>query len=825
MSKGGSYNITAVTPTIATSFVTDAGTAIPALNILKVIGGEGVDTSGAGNTVTVVAEDATVANKGILQLTTDAEAIGGADSNKAIVSTSLKAKLGTQTNHGVLIGSGTAGAITALSAGTNGQVLIGSTGLDPTFANLTSTDGSVTYTLGAGTLNLSVLGVTQTDVIYVGKFGNDVNDGRSVNKAKLTIQAGETAANAGDTIIVYPGTYTETVTHSKSNLTVIAQGKTNNVIITQADANVIDFGAYTGILYKNFGISCTAATTAINTVQGSTGGCTFKECHLTMTCAAAIAAAVQPAVGSITGAGELKVTIGRVNYAHTGTGGATANKGAFRVADGGTVTLQRINDLTVANSGTALVTAVGVDTASTGVFKMNDNKITVTDPNSTIVAGFVALGGTGTTHEFFRNTVHVTATNNNGYGFWSGDTASSSRFFFNHIHVEDTAGASYSFLVGNGATVISQFDDIIADDGVSITGLGIFTEASSNEDGMLDLAAIGTAKVVTDLLEITNTYNAANMDGTGEGILFRQKAYNATTPLIYDSGELSIVAEQDWTTAAATSRDSAMSFQVALNGTVAEKMHLNSLGYLYVGGSGTSTTAVLTAISDTHPYLLLTTSGASDGRVHFGSANHGVGRGRTLNNDVDLWTTGGSVNIYGQQTTNIVGAGAVTGTFNLLSINNTANAVAMTATGTAIVFNQYYYDATTPAAADAGRIAMVTEGNWTSTASTQDAYMSFETALDGTVTQKAAISSKGVLSIGSGTIDTTAAAVQTIFNGTAPSGAVTNGIEIYAQDSGDSTSTLAIYTEQSVGAGAPTLSHKLKVRINGTEYWLGLDAV
>lgn len=58
--------------------------------------------------------------------------------------------------------------------------------------------------------------------------------------------------------------------------------------------------------------------------------------------------------------------------------------------------------------------------------------------------------------------------------------------------------------------------------------------------------------------------------------------------------------------------------------------------------------------------------------------------------------------------------------------------------------------------------------------------------------------------------------------------AITNGIVVYAKDSSDgaANSTLAIYTEQSVEAiGTYTPSHKLKVWINGTEYWIELDAV
>ena len=89
----------------------------------------------------------------------------------------------TLTDHGVLVGSGT-GAVTPLSVGADGMVLVGATGADPVFVSLTSSGSTITFTPGAGTLNLeaaaaggltwnNVTGTTQAMAINNGYIANN----------------------------------------------------------------------------------------------------------------------------------------------------------------------------------------------------------------------------------------------------------------------------------------------------------------------------------------------------------------------------------------------------------------------------------------------------------------------------------------------------------------------------------------------------------------------------------------------------------------------------------------------------------------------------
>lgn len=103
--------------------------------------------------------------------------------------------------------------ITATSSGANitGNLGVsGTTSLGP-IANLKVTGGNVGQVIQTdGTGNLSFTTVGDADnVLYVSKSGNDSNDGRTLDSAKLTLAAAAAIAPSGTTIFIKAGDYTE----------------------------------------------------------------------------------------------------------------------------------------------------------------------------------------------------------------------------------------------------------------------------------------------------------------------------------------------------------------------------------------------------------------------------------------------------------------------------------------------------------------------------------------------------------------------------------------------------------------------------------------
>jgi len=134
----------------------------------------------------------------------------------------------TLTDHGVLVGSGV-GAVTPLAVGTNGQVLVGSTGADPVFATITDGEG-ITTTLGAGTLQIDCEDASDTNKGVVelatdaeAVTGSDTD--RACTPANLTARLAAPGAIGGTTPAA--GAFTTLGAAGLSTLSSMTAKKTN----------------------------------------------------------------------------------------------------------------------------------------------------------------------------------------------------------------------------------------------------------------------------------------------------------------------------------------------------------------------------------------------------------------------------------------------------------------------------------------------------------------------------------------------------------------------------------------------------------------------
>lgn len=142
--------------TLADTFTGDSGSATPSGGNLNLFGdaAQGLSTSGAGDTLTFTNADASETQKGVSELATDAESIGGADSIRTIVPTSLKAKLGVQTSNSLPFGQGDSTQLGWTSGLTDGHIVIGSTAGNPEAAPLTEGTG-INIVNGSNSITIS----------------------------------------------------------------------------------------------------------------------------------------------------------------------------------------------------------------------------------------------------------------------------------------------------------------------------------------------------------------------------------------------------------------------------------------------------------------------------------------------------------------------------------------------------------------------------------------------------------------------------------------------------------------------------------------------
>ncbi len=255
------------------------------------------------------------------------------------------------------------------------------------------------------------------------------------------------------------------------------------------------------------------------------------------------------------------------------------------------------------SESTVSLTSLWDDNADTGiqVEESADEDMIRFDTNGTQRMFISEIGniGIGTTTLPTTAKLQITSAASNASNtlFTTNDYALNTTGSSLAIDFGTTSGNTYTQLSAKSAGG-SAWNNLVLQGGGGNVGIGTTTPSA-----LLDLQKAGTAKSNLDILELTNSANAADMDTTQTSILFNQYYYDATTPAVADSARLTVGAEQDWTSTA-TTQDSFMSFATALDGALSEKVRITSGGNMGLGtGTPGATLDIASLIGSNTPGL------------------------------------------------------------------------------------------------------------------------------------------------------------------------------------------------------------------------------
>lgn len=240
----------------------DTGGALaPTASNWNIVGtsAQGITSSGSGSTLTFTNADWTTLQKGVGVLATNAEAIAGTSTTKAVTPDDLKAKLGTQTQYASPYGNATTGAIQWTNALTDGQLMIGATGAAPVASTLTA-GANVTITNAANSITIAAAsgGLSWNEVVGVSQ-AMAVGNGYVANNAGLVTLTLPATAAFGDII---------RVAGKGAGLFAIAQNASQTIKIASSATTVGVGGSLTAVgQYNALEILCITANTTFEVIS------------------------------------------------------------------------------------------------------------------------------------------------------------------------------------------------------------------------------------------------------------------------------------------------------------------------------------------------------------------------------------------------------------------------------------------------------------------------------------------------------------------------------------------------------------------------------
>lgn len=366
--------------TVPLSFPTDSGTAIPALNALTILGGVGCSSSGAGSTVTINA-DASVA----LTYTTDSGVATPTSNNLNVLGTSVQ---GISTS-----GTGATVTVTAANA-SNSQKGVASfnvTNFTATAGNVVSNAISVTsganitatasWNLGGAT-SIAVSGTTN-HAIQIGNVGGSLTSLAAATNGQIPI--GSTGADpviaaitAGTGISVTNGAGSITIAAGAS----VATTYSGNTGSATPAANVINLVGTGSLTSSATGSTVTFALTGLTNHSLLVGAGTATITNLGVAANGAIpigSAGADPVLTTITagtgisvtnGAGSITIaaTTGAPTWINQGTSTTIAVNTNYFATGAATLTLP-------ASPAQGDTIEIDVDTASTVILQANTGQV------------------------------------------------------------------------------------------------------------------------------------------------------------------------------------------------------------------------------------------------------------------------------------------------------------------------------------------------------------------------------------------------------------------------------------------------------------------